>query len=443
MTRGPIWLILLCALNAGGQGPDSIHAGGADPHLPQPESKADALSGSTQFTTQDSLQVKQRQFTTPGVPNAAEKYTTYKGEYFSIRFGFAALIDYDAFGQDADSRSQVGAQRDQWDDRSLRFMLSGDIGPKSHRMHYFASYSFNGFDAPENKKKTWDFTDLIVTFPAGKLGAITFGKNKEAFCYEMVGDAPYLPPLERILNPFFTSRNVGVSLSNTVFGKRMTYSGGWYNDWWITGQNFDGSSNHFASRITGLISANEEGSRYLHAGVSGRYTGAVNGTVQLKGRAGSNVTSYYVDTGKIAATDQKELALETLWTRDGYSVLSEYIRSWVNATKMANPSFYGFYITGSWMITGEHRPYDRNVGFARRPIPEHRWGAVELIAQYSHVDLDDKSVHGGLMDKGVLGMNWYLNRYWRIGINGGVVNLNRSNVNGLTSIVQARLQFIN
>jgi len=177
--------------------------------------------------------------------------------------------------------------------------------------------------------------------------------------------------------------------------------------------------------------------------VSGRYTGAVNGTVQLKGRAGSNVTSYYVDTGKIAATDQKELALETLWTRDGYSVLSEYIRSWVNATKMANPSFYGFYITGSWMITGEHRPYDRNVGFARRPIPEHRWGAVELIAQYSHVDLDDKSVHGGLMDKGVLGMNWYLNRYWRIGINGGVVNLNRSNVNGLTSIVQARLQFIN
>ena len=74
-------------------------------------------------------------------------------EYFSIRFVLAALIDYNAFGQDADSRSQVGAQRDQWDDRSLRFMLSGDIGPKSYKVHYFASYAWNGFDAPENKKK--------------------------------------------------------------------------------------------------------------------------------------------------------------------------------------------------------------------------------------------------------------------------------------------------
>ena len=333
MTCGTVWLILLCALGAAGQGPDSVHAGGADPHLPQPESKADALSGGTQFTTQDSLEVKQRQFATPGVPNAAERYTSYRGEHFSIRFGLAVLIDYNAFGQDADSRSQVGAQRDQWDDRSLRFMLSGDIGPKSYKVHYFASYAFNGFDAPENKKKSWAFSDLTVTFPAGKLGAVTFGKNKESFSYEMVGDAAYLPPLERILNPFFTSRNAGISLSHTAFDKRMTVSGGWANDWWITGQKFDGSSNHFDSRITGLTSTNEEGSRYLHVGMSGRYTGAVKGGVQLKGKAGSNVSSNYVDTGRIAATDQKELALETLWTRDGYSVLSEYIRSWVNATR--------------------------------------------------------------------------------------------------------------
>jgi phosphate-selective porin OprO/OprP len=130
-----------------------------------------------------------------------------------------------------------------------------------------------------------------VTFPAWKLGAVTFGKNKESFSCEMVGDAANLPPLERILTPFFTSRNVGVLLSNTAFDKRMTISGGWANDWWITGQKFDDSSNHFSSRITGLASASEEGSRYLHVGLSGRYTGAVRGAVQLKGKAGSNVTS--------------------------------------------------------------------------------------------------------------------------------------------------------
>ena len=442
MTRGTVCLILLCALNAAAQGPDSIHAGGADPHLPQPESKADALSGGSQFTTQDSLLVKQRKFWTPGVPLDLEKYTRYKGNYFSIRLAICAIADYNAFFQDADSRKQVGYQRDQWDDRSVRFMLAGDIGPKSYKVHYFASYSFNGFDAPENKKKSWDFADLSLTLPAWKLGAFTVGKTKEAFTYEMVGDAAFLPSLERVLNPFFTSRNVGVTLSNTVFDKRMTLSSGWANDWWVTNQKFDGSSNHYFSRITGLVSTNEDGSRYLHAGVSGRYTGAVNGAVQLKGKAESNVSSNYVDTGKIAAANQKELALETLWTRDGYSVLAEYTRSWVNAAGSANPSFYGFYVTGSWMVTGEHRPYDRNVGFARRPIPEHLMGAVELMARYAHLDLDDKSVHGGVMDRGTLGVNWFLNRYVKIGVDGAIVNLDRSNVNGLTHIIQTRLQFI-
>ena len=443
MTKASVWFTMLCALTAFAQGPDSPHAGGEDPHLPQPESKADALSGGPQFTTQDSEQVKERHFTTPGIPSAVLKYTTYKTGYFSIRFGLVAIADYDAFSQDDDSIKQVGKQRDQWDDRSLRFMLSGDIGPsESYKMHYFASYSFNGFDAPQNKQKTWNFSDLNLTLPAGILGAITIGKGKEPFVYEIVGDATFLPSQERVLNPFFTSRNVGVSMNNHAFHKRMMFTTGWFNDWWVHGQKFDGSSNHFASRITGLVSTNQDGSRYLHLGVSGRYAGAANGAVQLKGKPESNVTADYVDTGKIAATNQKELALEGLWTHDGYSILTEYVRSWVNANQIANPSFYGFYVTTGWFITGEHRPYDRNVGYARRPIPQHHLGAVELTARYSRLDLDNKSVHGGLMDRGTLTLNWYLNRFWKLGVDGGIINLNRSSLNGLTTAFQARLQFL-
>jgi len=442
MTRATLCLTLLCALTAAAQGPDSRHAGGPDPHLPQPESKADALSGGPQFTTQDSEQVKQHRFLTPGVPLPVDKFTTYKGPYFSIRFGFVAIADYDAFWQDDDSIKQVGKQRDQWDDRSLRFMLSGDMGPETYKIHYFASYAWNGFDAPENKLKTWYFSDLTITLPAGKLGAITVGKTKEPFVYEIVGDATFLPSQERVLNPFFTSRNVGITLSNHAFNKRMLYSGGWFNDWLVTGHKFDGSSNHFAGRVTGLVSTSREGSRYLHVGASGRYAGAANGVIQLKGKPESNVTSNYVDTGKIAASNQKELALEALWTHDGYSILTEYVRSWVNATQTANPSFYGFYVTGGWFLTGEHRPYDRNVGYARRPIPVHRMGALELTARYSHLDLEDKSIHGGVMDRGTLTLNWYLNRFWKIGVDGAMINLDRTSLNGMTTALQTRIQFL-
>jgi len=385
--------------------------------------------------------VKEHRFLTPGVPLPVDRFTHFKWDYFSIGFNLVAIADYDTFSQDADSIKQAGEQRDQWDDRSVRFMLSGAIGPESYRVHYFASYEWNGFDAPQNKKKSWDFSDLTLTFPAGKLGAITVGRTKEPFVYEMVGDATFLQQQERVLNPFFTPRNVGISLSNHAFNKRMTFSAGWFNDWWVHGLKFSGTSNHFASRLTELVSTNKAGSRYLHLAASGRYVGAANGVVRLEGRPESAVASYYVDTGNIPAVNQKEVGLEGLWTHDAYQITTEYVRSWVNASRVANPSFDGFYIIGSWVITGEHRPYDRNVGYARRVIPQHRLGAFELTARYSRLDLDDKSIHGGLLDKGTLGVNWYVNRFWKLGVDGGIVNLDRANLNGQTSMVQARIQF--
>jgi len=439
---GFMLLAVLLPLSAMGQEPDSKHAGGKDPNLPQPESKAEALSGGPHLSSRDSEEVKKRTFATPDLPPKWARVPTYRGKYFSILLGFVGIYDYNAFSQDSDSITQVGRQHDQWNDRSSRFILPGSIGPKSYEMHFLASYSWNGFDAEQNKKKTWSFLDLNITFPVGKLGALTFGKNKEPFVYEIVGDAAFLPSMERVLNPFFTSRDVGFSLSNTAFKKRMTYTTGWFNDWWVQNKDFHQVGNHFATRVTGLISTNEDGSRYLHVGASARYAGADLGVVRLRGKAESDVTSNYVDTGNIPASNQKEFALEALWTRDGYSILTEYVRSQVNATQVANPSFDGFYITASWFITGDHRPYDRNVGFARRPIPRRRWGAVELAARYSRLDLDNKSVHGGLMNKGLLDVNWFMNRRMKLGVSGGFANLDRAGLNGFTSILQTRIQYV-
>ena len=48
-------------------------------------------------------------------------------------------------------------------------------------------------------------------------------------------------------------------------------------------------------------------------------------------------------------------------------------------------------------------------------MPEGRWGSWEVFARYSHVDLDDQLVSGGVMDKGALGLNWWATRRWKIG----------------------------
>jgi phosphate-selective porin OprO/OprP len=82
------------------------------------------------------------------------------------------------------------------------------------------------------------------------------------------------------------------------------------------------------------------------------------------------------------------------------------------------------------------------VGYSRRIIPESRWGAPELVARFSHVDLDDGPVQGGWFDKTYLGINWWATQRWKFGIGWGHTWLDRSGETGETNSLQARMQWI-
>lgn len=75
----------------------------------------------------------------------------------------------------------------------------------------------------------------------------------------------------------------------------------------------------------------------------------------------------------------------------------------------------GWYVFGSWMLTGERKPY-RGGGFAN-PRPAHDAGAVELLLRYSTLDLDDGAVHGGREHDWTLGANWYLGSHLKLQAN--------------------------
>ena len=217
---------------------------------------------------------------------------------FSVKFGLVIMpADYTTFDQDAPSYAQVGNQFDEFEARSLRVMARGHF-ELWRTWNYIASYEYKGFD--QSSSADWNVTDMKVSTELGpRLGKLTLGKMKQPYSYEMVGDAANLVHHERLLSPFFTSRSVGVQLSNAVLDERATWAVGFYNDWLTKDTSFADGGKDFAARFTALPVWQGDGDTYLHLAAAVRRYGGAEDTLRYRGRPASNVADYYVDSGNI------------------------------------------------------------------------------------------------------------------------------------------------
>jgi len=145
-----------------------------------------------------------------------------------------------------------------------------------------------------------------------------------------------------------------------------------------------------------------------------------------------------IDTGAIAAGAEFLMGLEALYIRGPLSVQAEYGWNWIDnvvgiaptgstfnpaLTPTQNYVFNGGYIQLAYTLTGENRAYDRRIGTLAREYYGKRgpysnaliggWGAWEIAARCSYVNLNDGSgsnrIQGGAMDGVSLALNWYLN----------------------------------
>jgi phosphate-selective porin OprO/OprP len=137
-----------------------------------------------------------------------------------------------------------------------------------------------------------------------------------------------------------------------------------------------------------------------------------------------------------------------------------------------HPTFEGWYVEGSWIITGETRPYTTNslnneTGGFQQPVPSRpfslsggSWGAWELVARYSDTDLNWNpnqigsasqlaGIRGGRETIFDVGINWYMNRNVKLQIHDSFVDVQKgtlaapSNQSQDLNILGVRLQFSN
>lgn len=157
-----------------------------------------------------------------------------------------------------------------------------------------------------------------------------------------------------------------------------------------------------------------------------------------------------VDTGSMDASSTTKLGAELAYQAGPFSAEAEYLMADVDLDNgNGDPTFDGYHIQASYVLTGESRSYGGG-GFGGI-TPAGPGGAWEIAARFSHLDLNDEGFRGGEQDSITLGVNYYHSANLRFMANAIFVDVDDSDaVAGLTggasrsdspSIFLARAQY--
>jgi phosphate-selective porin OprO/OprP len=161
-----------------------------------------------------------------------------------------------------------------------------------------------------------------------------------------------------------------------------------------------------------------------------------------------------ISTGAIDANHASTLGVELAGQYRNLFIQSEYERLSVQrrnvAANVSDPHFSGFYVEGTYVLTGEARRYNPNTFAFDAPAVDHpfsladgTWGALELAARYSDADLNyhagalgtapaADAIRGGEQKIWAGGVNWYLNAVVRFILQYQDVKIDRLSPNATT-----------
>ena len=353
------------------------------------------------------------------------------------------------------------------DFRSLSVTAVGTIRPLSAlKERSYAPYDAVAFKLEIDFANVREVKDIWLRFPGiPLLGYFTFGHMKEPFSLERQTSITNTTFMEWALpnEAFAPGRNIGIMFGKPVLNERMTLAAGGFLN---TGSFSDvgeasnrmseANGYNLTARVTGLPWYAEEGARLVHLGLSYSH-GARNDKdeddrVQFRARPESRITDErLVDTGFFFTDNVDLINPELAIVLGPFSLQGEYFHTFTNADGKGDPEFWGFYLYGSFFITGENRNYSTSRGIFARVRPKRNfrplkggWGAWELGARFSYIDLNDKDIRGGRERNITAGLNWYLSPNFRFMFNYVRANVKDRAVpqidNGRAHIFQARFQ---
>lgn len=323
---------------------------------------------------------------------------------FSARLQGRVLADYWGVASDTDADYPSGS--------TLREVRIGMSGKLDALWGYKMEVDFAGDDVTVK--------DAYIRYLGFDDWTITIGNQKPVFSLEHLTGQQNTIFMERALPTLFgfsESLGVGVATAGDSWSLAFTAFGE------TPGTEIDGDEGYgIAARATFAPVARE--GAVLHVGASGHHK-KITDDQSLRVQQRPEVRIFgqrLLDTGAIPAEATTAAGVELLGIWGPFTVQSEYMRNWADYRQIETLSYDGGYVQASWVLTGESRSYNVASGVAGRVVPaaplgEGGWGALELAARFSTLDLNDGPVAGGSEDNFTLGLNWHPTRYTRLMFN--------------------------
>jgi phosphate-selective porin OprO/OprP len=360
-----------------------------------------------------------------------------------IRFGGRIQFDMNFFFPNDEVELAYGDSDDRFFFRRARLFVRGTL----YKIFDFkAEYDFVGDD---------DFTDVYIRMKhVPFIGNIYAGKFKVPFGLEELTSSRFITFQERSLTDAFTpGRELGFLFGNTVFKKRATWALSVTRPTLNDVSAFQGVD--VGLRLTGLPWWQDKGKRLVHVGFDYYFQDtADNATVRYRTRPEARLdfpstspaaSGRFIDSGNIPARYAHNFDIEAAMVYGPLSLQGEFMWGLMNSLpfpdstplvkdEVARARFYGFYIFGSFFLTGEHRPYSTSSAAFGRPIPRRNFnlrrgglGAWEVALRFSMLDETDANTianagaagvgQGGKETNITFGLNWYPNPNSRVILN--------------------------
>lgn len=156
----------------------------------------------------------------------------------------------------------------------------------------------------------------------------------------------------------------------------------------------------------------------LHFGLGlGEMNPAEGSTIDIKTRLGVSAATGVSSTYTIDS--DREAGLEAAWIFGPFSAQSEYVLRTLDLSAGGSANITGGYAQFTYTLTGESRVYKAYPARMDKVKPSgaHRFGAIELVARYDDIKLEQAVGPAATANTITVGANWYMTPHLLLKLN--------------------------